>query len=228
MRAFRTRNRLPLLGAIVLTVSALSAYGTLGAKLPELGQRNGAPRAPQIARTPGVSRLPLRAALPAAAQPPAGRVQSASGALPARSSPAQSSGAGSPAADPQPLGRANPFAPLVRPTPPSAMQAGLPRPLSPRAGAPQFGIDLPLPPGFTRPAGQDATPPAPAPGAGMTVGAIIGGHDRVAIIRTGDKVFVVGVGDKVGDAVVVDIKDNKVIMRGGGGTFELTFGGEAQ
>lgn len=226
MRGFRARNRLPLLGAIVLAVLALSAYGTLGAKLSGVGQRNAAPRAPQTARTPALIRPPLRAALPAPAQPPAAMDQPAGGALPARSSPARSSGADSPAAGPEPLGRANPFAQLVSPTPPSALQAGLPRPVSPRAGAPQFGVDLPLPPGFTPPAGQDAT--APAPGADMTVGAIIGGHDRVAIIRTRDKVFVVGVGDKVGDAVVVDIKDNKVIMRGGGGTFELTFGGAAR
>jgi type II secretory pathway component PulC len=68
---------------------------------------------------------------------------------------------------------------------------------------------------------------AAAPGADMAVGAIIGGRERVAIIRQREKVFVVGIGDTVGGAVVTDIKDDKVIMRSGGRTFELAFGGEA-
>jgi hypothetical protein len=59
----------------------------------------------------------------------------------------------------------------------------------------------------------------------MTVGAIIGGSERVAIIQDLGKIFVVGVGDRVGDAVVVQILEHKVVMRRGGVTFELLFEG---
>jgi hypothetical protein len=59
----------------------------------------------------------------------------------------------------------------------------------------------------------------------MTVGAIIVGAERVAIIQSQGTPFVVGVGDPVGDAVVVEILEDKVVMRKGEVTFELRFGG---
>ncbi len=119
------------------------------------------------------------------------------------------------------VGRDNPFAPLVIPQRPF-LGLGVPQP--PRPGAPSFGIDLPLPPGSTAPGGRGAPPPPP--GAGMKVGAIVGGRERAAIIQNRGETFIVGVGDHVGDAVVVEIFDNKVVMREGGVTFELSFGGE--
>jgi hypothetical protein len=60
----------------------------------------------------------------------------------------------------------------------------------------------------------------------MKVGAIVGRSERVAIIQNRGEILIVGVGDRVGDAVVVEILDNKVVMREGGVTFELPFGGE--
>ncbi len=59
----------------------------------------------------------------------------------------------------------------------------------------------------------------------MTVGAILGGSERVAIIREGGQVFVVSAGDTVGDASVVEVRDDKVVMRKGSVTFELPYGG---
>ncbi len=119
------------------------------------------------------------------------------------------------------LGRDNPFAPLVIPQRPF-LGLGVPQP--PRPGAPSFGIDLPLPPGGAASGGRGAPPPPP--GAGMKVGAIVGGRERAAIIQYRGETFIVGVGDHVGDAVVVEIFDSKVVMREGGVTFELPFGGE--
>jgi hypothetical protein len=58
----------------------------------------------------------------------------------------------------------------------------------------------------------------------MTVGAIFVGTERVAIIQAQGTPFVVGVGDPVGDAVVVEILEDKVVMRKGEVTFELRFG----
>jgi hypothetical protein len=234
MTAFRGPNRLTLLGRIVpavMAVMALSAYATFGGKLPGFGQRSTASMT-QTAPGSTVTRPPFAVASPAPAQPPA-KHQPAVGVAPADPSPGLASGSGSASAAPAFRGRPNPFVPLVRPVLPSAPRAPLQHPLSPRASVPQFGIDLPLPPGFTAPAPQSATAPTPqgamaaAPGADMAVGAIIGGRERVAIIRQREKVFVVGIGDTVGGAVVTDIKDDKVIMRSGGRTFELAFGGEA-
>jgi hypothetical protein len=118
------------------------------------------------------------------------------------------------------VGRDNPFASLVIPQRPS-LGLGVPQP---RPGAPSFGIDLPLPPGATPPGGR-GTPPPP-PGAGMKVGAIVGGRERAAIIQSQGQTFIVGVGDHMGDAVVVAIFETKVVLREGGVTFELAFGGE--
>jgi Tfp pilus assembly protein PilP len=58
----------------------------------------------------------------------------------------------------------------------------------------------------------------------MTVGAIIGGSERVAVIQEGGQIYVVGVGDHVGDAAVVEIRDDKVVLRKGDVTFEVPYG----
>jgi hypothetical protein len=62
----------------------------------------------------------------------------------------------------------------------------------------------------------------------MSVGAILGGSERVAIIREGGQVYVVGTGDTVGDASVVEVRDDKVVMKKGSVTFELPYGGGGQ
>jgi Tfp pilus assembly protein PilO len=144
---------------------------------------------------------PLDSPLPAA---PSARFQSPPGAP------------GAPAREG--VGRDNPFASLVIPQRPS-LGLGVPQP---RPGAPSFGIDLPLPPGSTAPGGRIPPPP----GAGMKVGAIVGGRERAAIIQRLGETFIVSVGDHVGDAVVVAIFDTKVVMREGAVTFDLIFGGE--
>ena len=116
------------------------------------------------------------------------------------------------------VGRPNPFA--------APGFAQPPRPPA-RAGGMSFGLDLPLPPGaasLTVP----APPPPPPPWAGMTVGGIAGsGSERVAIIRVVGDIYVVGVGEQAGAADVVEIRDDKVVMRKGSQTFELPYSGGA-
>jgi flagellar biogenesis protein FliO len=81
-----------------------------------------------------------------------------------------------------------------------------------------------MPPGFAAPGGG-ATPP-PSPGAGMKVTGIMGSRTRVAIIEADGKTHIVGVGERVGDAVVVSILPEKVIMKQHNVTFELDLGGD--
>jgi hypothetical protein len=109
-------------------------------------------------------------------------------------------------------GRADPFAPLVVP---STQRAG-PLPPPPSVG-------LPLPPGFTAPGGPGTPPPA---GTGMRVAGIMGSRSRVAIIEVEGKTYIVRVGDRVGDAVVLSISSDKVVLKRGNEKFELGFGGE--
>lgn len=81
-----------------------------------------------------------------------------------------------------------------------------------------------MPPGFATPGGPgQATPP---PGAGMRVAGIMGSRQRVAIIEAEGQTYIVGVGERVGDAVVISILPDKVVMKQNNTTFELGFGGE--
>ncbi len=80
-----------------------------------------------------------------------------------------------------------------------------------------------MPPGFAAPGGPGAPPP---PGAGMRVAGIMGSRQRVAIIETEGKTYIVGVGERVGDAVVVSILPDKVVLKQNTVTFELAVGGE--
>lgn len=60
----------------------------------------------------------------------------------------------------------------------------------------------------------------------MSVGAIVGsGSERVAIVQEGGQPHVVGVGERVGEAVVLEIRGDKVIMRQSAVTFELPYAG---
>jgi hypothetical protein len=58
----------------------------------------------------------------------------------------------------------------------------------------------------------------------MTVKGILGGRARVAIIDAEGQTVVAGVGEHVGDAVVVSILFNKVVLKKRGVTFELPVG----
>ena len=64
----------------------------------------------------------------------------------------------------------------------------------------------------------------PPPGTGMMVTGILGGSARVAIIRAEGQTIIAGVGERVGDAVVVSILSNKVVLKKGTVTFELPVG----
>jgi len=113
-------------------------------------------------------------------------------------------------------GRADPFSPLAVPE----SQRATPAPVLP----PVPGVGLPMPPGFATPGGPgQATPP---PGAGMRVAGIMGSRQRVAIIEAEGQTYIVGVGERVGDAVVISILPDKVVMKQNNTTFELGFGGE--
>ncbi len=83
-----------------------------------------------------------------------------------------------------------------------------------------------MPPGFAAPGGGPGGTPPASPGAGMRVTGIMGSRARVAIIEVEGKTHIVGVGERVGDAVVVQILPEKVIMKKYNVTFELGVGGD--
>lgn len=112
-------------------------------------------------------------------------------------------------------GRTDPFSPLAVPE----AQRATPGPALP----PVPGVGLPMPPGFATPGAGPSTPP---PGAGMRVAGIMGSRQRVAIIEAEGQTYIVGVGERVGDAVVISILPDKVVMKQNNTTFELGFGGE--
>ena len=216
MTGFRHTTRLQILLGALVVVAALSTYGafvaTRSRPLPNLAGARGT----QVALGASVSAQPHPA--PTAPGRQASTADPSGGAPPAVPSARSQSVPAAPLARPGTVGRPNPFAPLVVPQRSFVGQGVLPP-----GSRPGFGIGLPLPPGSAAPGGPGASPPPP--GAGMTVGAIIGGSERVAIIQNQGEIFTVGVGDHVGDAVVVEIHTDKVVMRKGEVTFELPYGG---
>jgi hypothetical protein len=84
---------------------------------------------------------------------------------------------------------------------------------------PSTGVGVPLVLAVAPPEG---TPPPP--GAGMTVTGILRGRARVAIIRAEGQTVIAGIGDHVGDAVVISILSNKVVLKKRSVTFELPIG----
>jgi hypothetical protein len=60
----------------------------------------------------------------------------------------------------------------------------------------------------------------------MMLNGIVGAKPRLAIISTGSGSKIVGVGDRIGDAVVVSILDDRVVLKQGATMLELRFGGE--
>ncbi len=105
-------------------------------------------------------------------------------------------------------GRPDPFAPLV------ARERGATRMFQ----QPARGIPLPPLPWVTPP--PMGAPVAP-PGAGKTGTGIIGGRSLVAIVRKEQATYVVGVGDRIGDAVVIAISGDKVVLKEHNDTFAL-------
>ena len=59
----------------------------------------------------------------------------------------------------------------------------------------------------------------------MAVTGILGGRARVAIIRVEGQTVIAAVGEHAGDAVVVAIHADKVVLKKNGTTFELPMGG---
>lgn len=175
------------------------------ASQPRGGQTPGAGAAPQ----PAPAALP--GAKPLAPSGPSGSGAPAPATAPAKQDPELAVvGAGA-------RGRHDPFSPLVSNEPARAT----PSPTLP----PPPGVGLPMPPGFAAPGAPGATQP-PSPGAGMKVTGIMGSRARVAIIEVDGQTHIVGVGDRIGDAVVVSILPEKVIMKQHNVTFELGVGGE--
>jgi general secretion pathway protein B len=214
----RTHKLRVFLPALAI-VTALTVYAAVAEKHTGPAGTLRVAKAAQV--VPGAPQAALPAPAPAAPVPAAtGSVSGprpmspdAPPAVPARP---RSARAASPVGGGE-IGRPNPFA-----TPGFAQP---PRPA--RSGAMSFGLDLPLPPGAASLA-VPAPPPPPPPGAGMTVGGIVGsGSERVAIIRVVGDIYVVGVGEQAGGADVVEIRDDKVVMRKGSQTFELPYGGGA-
>jgi hypothetical protein len=198
----------------------------------------GSPGAPpslgtQVAQTPAGSKPPAGAPPPTAGvgQPaPAtkpGKAPSAAPGSPLGSEPAAPAPAAVPAKprDREAAvvgtgqhGRSDPFAPLVTPE----SQRAAPGPALP----PPPGVGLPMPPGFAAPGGGPGAAPPPSPGAGMKVTGIMGSRNRVAIIEVDGQTHIVGVGERIGDAVVVSILPEKVVMKQHNVTFELGIGGD--
>jgi hypothetical protein len=237
---------LSVAGTLVVLVAVLAYLGVAGKpSQPQLRPTNQASAPlrtapivpPAVTPAPGVARRagtsPVPKPTPPGGQGPSGTMAPASqpqtskvaaGAPPGATPPGKP-GPAAPGtkADPEVAavgtgqqGRADPFSPLAVPE----SQRATPAPVLP----PVPGVGLPMPPGFATPGGPgQATPP---PGAGMRVAGIMGSRQRVAIIEAEGQTYIVGVGERVGDAVVISILPNKVVMKQNNTTFELGFGGE--
>lgn len=77
---------------------------------------------------------------------------------------------------------------------------------------------------------RKSTPVAPAsrknsapvtPAAGITVTGILEGKSRVAIVQAGGLSFVAGAGESVGDALVVSVLPDRVVLKKNGTLFEV-------
>ncbi len=188
------------------------ARGPQGPGTPAAGTSTVAKPAGAMAPTPQTQTSKQAAGSPAGAAPPG---------TPGPAAPGATGAAGS-KADPEVAvvgtgqkGRTDPFSPLAIPE----SQRASPGPVLP----PVPGVGLPMPPGFATPGAGPSTPP---PGAGMRVAGIMGSRQRVAIIEAEGQTYIVGVGERVGEAVVISILPDKVVMKQNNTTFELGFGGE--
>ncbi|HEU5299791.1 MAG TPA: hypothetical protein VFW08_09880 [bacterium] len=170
------------------------------------------PRTPAATPAPGAT--PAPAATPAPGQAPSAQ------AVPA---PAPAVVVPKATVPPGPVGRDDPFLPVVRDTGPPA---GTPPP----PGAP-----LPPPP-FPTPGQQLPPPPLPGGGVpplqagqgGVAVTGIVGNSHAVAIIVVGGRTEIVGAGDELGDLRVVRVDPNRrlVTFLRAGTRFDVRMGGE--
>lgn len=128
---------------------------------------------------------------------------------------------------PGPVGRIDPFIPLV--TPPSAAAAPPPPPAASPLPPPPFpapGAQLPPPP----PAGPGPVAPAPAPpepSAGISLTGIVGDARKVVIVSVGGTTEILFEGESVGDLRVIRIDPARgtVTFERAGRRFDVSLGG---
>lgn len=209
IREFLKQN--PLAGwALVLVLIAASGY-LLASRLFGGGAApQASPPAAPAAATPRPTPPTAPAARPVPAPAPA-------------PSPAPTAGppVGQAVVPPGPVGRPDPFDPLVRES------TGRPAPPPPPSG-----VSLPPPP--FPPAGSQPLPPPPLPGAGpapggpVAVTGIVGNSHAVAIVVVGGRTAVVGPGDEIGDlrVVRVDPVRRMVVFLQAGRRLDVRMGGE--
>lgn len=208
IREFLKKN--PIAGwAVVLALVAAAGY-LLASRL-----FGGAPGATTPAAPAAVTPQPAPAVTPAAPGPVAQPVPAPA--------PAPVVVAPKSTVPPGPVGRADPFVPVVRD--PGQIPVGPPPP----------GAPLPPPP-FPTPGG----PPLPAPplpgggvppiagGDGVAVTGIVGNSHAVAVVVVGGKTEIVGPGDELGDLRVVRVDPTRrmVTFLRAGRRFDVRMGGE--
>ncbi|HEY6101804.1 MAG TPA: hypothetical protein VI007_01110 [bacterium] len=164
-------------------------------------------------------------------QPPA--APPAAGPVPAPA-PTAESAAPAPAASaavvpPGPMGRTDPFVPLVvpasaSPSKPPAPASPLPPPPFPTPGSPLPPPPLPGAPGTPAPA---PAPSPPAPSAGINVSGIVSDQAKVVIVSIGGRTEILFEGESAGDLRVVKIDANRrtVTFERAGQRFDVTMGG---
>jgi Tfp pilus assembly protein PilP len=59
----------------------------------------------------------------------------------------------------------------------------------------------------------------------MRVAGIMGSRTRVAIIEADGKTYIVRAGERIGEALVVSVLADRVVIKQNNVTFELSFGG---
>lgn len=128
----------------------------------------------------------------------------------------------------RPVGRGNPFVPLVvPPTPtPAPAQRPAPPPL-PAVPPPVFPTETPPPaaPPSPPPTPSPGPSPTPAPPAARLLGVLlqVGDTERLAIVQVGQKSYIVRVGDIVEGLRVIRIEQDEVVFRHGETELSVTF-----
>jgi len=207
LREFLQKN--PAAGyAVAVLLIALAAY-MLYARI--MGGGGGAPTGEQ----PPVAPPEAGPATPAPAPSPA--------ATPAAPAPTSSAAV----VPPGPMGRTDPFVPLVvpasaAPVKPPAPASPLPPPPFPVPGGPLPPPPLPGAPGTPAPA-----PAPPAPSSGISVSGIVSDEAKVVIVNIGGRTEILFEGESAGDLRVVKIDANRrtVTFERAGQRFDVTMGG---
>ncbi len=164
---------------------------------------------------------------PAAEQPG----QPAAAPAPAPSTPSPQATAAPPSVSaavvpPGPVGRADPFIPLV--SQPAGASAPPPRATLPPPPFPVPGAPLPPPPLPGGPAPAPAPAPVPpSPSAGITVSGIVSDTSAVVIVTIGGRTEILFEGESAGDVRVVKIDASRriVTFERAGQRFDVMMGG---